>query len=126
MVKFLSVREARRSFSRILLDAAYGVQRTVVVRHHDTVAGVVSPDDVDFLLRYRPTADLRIGSDAGIEEERKELEVRADELAHREFVMRRGGGVPDQLERIAAERNLLAADEARLAAMIELMKVLKN
>jgi len=54
MEKYLSVREARRTFAAVLKDAAIDAHRVVIARHGVEIGAVVGMDDVEFLRRHKP------------------------------------------------------------------------
>ncbi len=54
MEKYLSVREARRTFAAVLRSAAIDQHRVVIARHGAEIGAVVSMDDLEFLRRHRP------------------------------------------------------------------------
>jgi hypothetical protein len=119
MAQFLSVREARREFAQVLNAAAYQERRTVIVRRDEVAGAFVSPEDLIFLLRYRPSADSGPAQKA-LDEDRAELEWRALQLASREEVARRYGSSEDERARLATDREKLAADRRLFDAMVAL------
>jgi hypothetical protein len=119
MEQFLSVREARRTFAWVLNTAAYGERRTIVVRRGEVVGAVVSPDDLQFLLRYRPSEESELSQQA-LERDRRCLEGREHVLRAREE-RAQGPDTPEaEKADVAAERRQLTMDRKLLEAMIAL------
>jgi len=121
MAQFLSVREARREFAQVLNAAAYEERRTVIVRRDEVAGAFVSAEDLVFLLRYRPSAESG-PSQTAIEQDRADLEWRAQQLADREESARRHGSSEEEQTRLAADREKLAADRRLLDAMVTLQE----
>jgi hypothetical protein len=119
MAQFLSVREARRTFASILSAAAFEERRTVVLRHGEVMGAVVSAEDLVFLLRYRMSSESG-PSQKALDEDRADIEWRAEQLAYREESYRLRGSSDEEQARLAADREKLAADRRLLDAMVTL------
>jgi hypothetical protein len=70
-------------------------------------------------MRYRPSAESG-PSQRTLDEDRAELEWRAQQLADREETARRYGSSEESQARLAADREKLAADRRLLEAMVTL------
>ena len=120
MENHLSVREARRQLAQVLNTAAFGDHRIVVVRYRQEVGAFVSMNDLEFLRRYRPGAELSPSAQS-LRQDEFELKGREDRLAHREATALEFG-TPERRAHLAAERELLVAERRWLEVLLALQK----